>query len=140
MSTISSIRSIENKNDVHRGKDCMKKFYEFLREHATEIINFKKKKRKLLTKKQQDSYESAKICYICKEKFENKYLNDKKYRNVRDHCHYTGEYRDAAHSMCNLKYSVPKKIHIVFHNGSNYDYHFIIKELAEEFKKQFTCL
>ena len=44
------------------------------------------------------------------------------------------------HSICNLKYSVPKKIPIVFHNGSNYDYHFIIKELAEEFKKQFTCL
>ena len=33
-----------------------------------------------------------------------------------------------------------KKIPIVFQNGSNYDYHFIIKELAEEFKKQFTCL
>ena len=25
-------------------------------------------------------------------------------------------------------------------NGSNYDYHFIIKELTEEFKIQFTCL
>ena len=50
------------------------------------------------------------------------------------------EYRGAAHSICNLKYSVLKKIPIVFHNGSNYDYHFIIKELAEEFKKQFTCL
>ena len=35
---------------------------------------------------------------------------------------------------------MPRKIPIVFHNGSNYDYHFIIKELAEEFKKQFTCL
>ena len=35
---------------------------------------------------------------------------------------------------------MPKKISILFHNGSNYDYHFIIKELAEEFKKQFTCL
>ena len=44
------------------------------------------------------------------------------------------------HSICNLKYSVPEKVSIVFHNGSNYDYHFIIKELAEEFKKQFTCL
>ena len=28
----------------------------------------------------------------------------------------------------------------IFHNGSNYDYHFIIKEIAEEFKIQFTCL
>ena len=73
-------------------------------------------------------------------KFQNKYLNDKKYCKVRGHCHYTEEYRGAAHSNCNLKYSVPKKIPIVFHNGSNYDYHFIIKELAEKFKKQFTCL
>ena len=44
------------------------------------------------------------------------------------------------HSICNLKYSVPKKIPIVFHDGSKYDYHFIIKELAENFKKQYTCL
>ena len=35
---------------------------------------------------------------------------------------------------------MPKKIPVVSHNGSNYDYHFIIKELAEEFKKLFTCL
>ena len=33
-----------------------------------------------------------------------------------------------------------KKITVVFYNGSNYDYNFIIKELAEEFKKQFTSL
>ena len=44
------------------------------------------------------------------------------------------------HSICNLKHSVPKKIPIAFHNRSNYDYHFTIKVLAEEFKKQFTCL
>ena len=60
-------------------------------------------------------------------------MKDKKYRKVKDHCHYTGKYRGAAHSLCNLKYSVPKNISIVFHNGSNYDYHFIIKELAEKF-------
>ena len=33
-----------------------------------------------------------------------------------------------------------KKIPIVFHDESDYDYHFIIKELAEEFKRPFTCL
>ena len=46
-----------------------------------------------------------------------KYLKDKEYRKVRDHCHYTGEYIGAAHSICNLKYSVTKKNPIVFHNG-----------------------
>ena len=89
---------------------------------------------KLITKKQHISYENAKICYICKEKFENKCLKVKKYCKARDHCHYTGKYRGAAHSLCNLKYYVPKKIPIVFHNRSNYDYHFIIKELAKEYK------
>ena len=115
-------------------------YCEFLRERAMKIINFKKKKMKLLTKEQQESYENAKICFICKKKIENKYWKDKKYRKVRDHCHYAGEYRGAAHSICNLKYSVPKKIPIVFRNRSNYDYYFIIKKLAEEFKNQSTCL
>ena len=44
------------------------------------------------------------------------------------------------HSITNLKYRVPKKITIVFHNGSNYDYHCITKQLPEEPKEQFTCL
>ena len=67
-------------------------------------------------------------------------MKDKKYRKVRDHCHYTGEYRGAAYSICHLKYTVPTKISIAFHNGSNYDYHFIVKELTKDFEKQLTCL
>ena len=55
------------------------------------------------TKEQYESYENAKICYICKEKFEDKYAKDKKYHKVRDNCHYIGEYRGSAHSICNLK-------------------------------------
>ena len=54
--------------------------------------------------------ENEKICYTCKKKF----LNNKRYCKVRDHCHFTGEYRGAADSICNLKYSVPKKILIAF--------------------------
>ena len=44
------------------------------------------------------------------------------------------------HITCNLKYSMPREIYIASHNGSNYDYYFIIKELAEEVEGQFTCL
>ena len=43
MSTISSFRGIANKHGVYKGKDCMKKFCEYLREHAMKIINFLKK-------------------------------------------------------------------------------------------------
>ena len=61
------------------------------------------------------------------------------YRKVIDHCHYTGQYK-AAHSICNLKFDLPNEIPIVFHNGSNYDYHFIIKGLARKFEGQLECL
>ena len=61
-------------------------------------------------------------------------------QKVRDHCHYTGKYRGAAHSICNLRYKIPKEIPVVFHNGSTHDYHFIIKQLAKEFKGNFYCL
>ena len=39
-----------------------------------------------------------------------------------------------------MRYKVPKEIPVVFHNGSTYDYHFIIKELVKEFKGNFECL
>ena len=61
-------------------------------------------------------------------------------QKVGDHCHYTGKYRAAAHSNCNLNYKIPKEIPVVFHNGSTYDYHFIIKQLARKFKGNFDCL
>ena len=44
MSTILLFRSIENKHDVYRGNDFLKKFFEFLRAHVIKIICFKKKK------------------------------------------------------------------------------------------------
>ena len=48
--------------------------------------------------------------------------------------------RGAARNICNLRHKTPKEIPIVFHNGSKYEYCFIIKELAEEFKGQFERL
>ena len=54
----------------------MKNFWESLRQHAMKIINFKKEKKKLLTKEQQKSFENSIICNICKEKTKNKYLKD----------------------------------------------------------------
>ena len=60
-------------------------------------------------------------------------MKDEKYGKVRDHCYYKGQYKGAAHSISNLKCSVPKKIPIVFYNGSNYGYHFIIKRFQNNF-------
>ena len=68
----------------------MKIFCEFIRGHAMKIINFKKKKMKLLIKEQHESHENAKICIFVKINLKKKYLKGKRYRKVTDHCHYTG--------------------------------------------------
>ena len=70
------------------------------------------------------------------DKDDENYTNRKK---VKDHSHYTGKFRGAAHSKCNLNYKVPKDIPIIIHNAS-YDTHFIINQLAEEFKGEINCI
>ena len=94
-----------------------------------------------MTKKK--SYEKQKVCYICKKEFLTDKNDAKQFKlkqKVRDHCHHTGKFRRAAHRICNLYYKILREIPVVFHNGSAYDYHFIIKQLAEEFKGEFKCL
>ena len=94
-----------------------------------------------LTCEKNTSYKEQEVCHICEEKFcmdkdDKDYINRKK---VKDHCHYTGKFRGAAHSKCNLNYKVPKDIPIIIHNAS-YDTHFIINQLAEEFKGELNCI
>ena len=50
------------------------------------------------------------------------------------------KFRGAAHSICNLRYKIPREIPVLFRNGSTYDYHFIVKQLAEDFQGEFKCL
>ena len=113
--THCSFDKSKNKLNYYRGKDCMKKFSKDLREHASKIIDYEKKKMIPLTTEEKIYHNKQKICYICKKYY-------------------------AAHNICNLRYKVPKEIPIVFHNGSIYDYHFIIKELVKEFEGNFECL
>ena len=110
-----------------------------LREHATKIINYEKKEMILLKKEEKNWHSMQKVCNIYKRIFSTSYKNTK-YHKVKDHCHYTGECRGVALDICNLRYKIPKEIPKLFHNGSTYDYDFIIKELAEEFEGEFECL
>ena len=96
-----------------------------------------------LTYEENELYEVQKVCYICKKIFSTD-KNDKNvfklYHKVRDHYHYTRQFRGAAHSICNLRYKTPNEIPVVFNNGSTYDYHFIINKLPKEFDGQVECL
>ena len=137
--THCSFDSTNNKLDYCRGKNCMKNFCLDLREHATKIINYEKKEMIPLTKEEEKNHNKQEVCHICKKGFGTNDSN-KKYHKVRDHCHYTGKYRGAAHEICNFRYKKPKEISVVFHNGSTYDYHFLINELAEAYEGEFECL
>ena len=122
---------------------ALKGFFSDLKELVRKIVNYKLKDMIPLTDNKNKFYEEQKKCYICKKEFcydKNEKKKFKLYQKVRDHCHYTGKFRGAAHSICNLNYKVPTEIPVKIHNGSTYDYHFTIKELAEEFKGQFQCL
>ena len=71
-------------------------------------------------KEEKERFDKETKCWICKEKF----TNDK----VRDHSHFTGRYRGAAHNSCNLKYRKPIFTPVVFHNLSGYDSHLFKKK------------
>ena len=135
--THCSFDKSKNKLNYYRGEDCMKKFCKDLRELATKIIDYEIKDMIPLTKEEEENYNNQNVCYICKKEFDT---SDKKHHKVRDHCHYTGKYRGTAHNICNVRYKIPKEIPIGFHNGSTYDYHFIIKELVKESDGNFECL
>ena len=93
-----------------------------------------------LTKEELKSHQDAKVYYICRKEILKKLSKSINYWKVRDHYHHMGKYRSAEHSICNSKFTVLNEIPVVFHNGSNYDYHFIIKQLVNKFVGQFQCL
>ena len=70
------------------------------------------------------------------DKDDKNYINKRK---VKDHCHYTGKFRGAAHRICNLNYNDQKEIPKIIHNAS-YDTHFILNQLAIEFKGELNCI
>ena len=141
---VCSFDSKEDKHSFYRGNDCIKKFCSELKELGTKVVNYEQKEMTPLTDDENRYYEEQKECYICRKAFcynKKQKKRFKLYKKVRDHCHFTGKFRGAVHSICNLHYKVPKEIPVKIHNGSKYDYHFIIKELAEEFKgEDFECL
>ena len=118
--TSCSFDKSENKQTYYSKRDCMERFCDDLKEHVTRIINYETKQMIALTEEEKQSYKNQQLCHICDKEFYTN--NNKEMRKVRDHCHYTGKYRGASHSKCNLNYKIVKEIPVLFHNGSVYDY------------------
>ena len=123
---------VTNRLKMYRGKDCVEKFVEYIEEEVKRLYaTFPQQPMTGLTDESKREHKAAEKCHICLKGF-----NDPKNKKVRDHCHYTGEYRGAAHNNCNLKYEIPDYIPIVFHNLSGYDAPLFIKELGKKFNKE----
>ena len=102
--------------------DVIDVFINWLEEDVKQIANLENKKM-IITAEEEEEFKQASNCWICR-----KLLNIED--RVRDHCHFTGRYRGAAHNKCNLKYSKPNNISVFFHNLTGYDSHLFIKKLG----------
>ena len=113
-------------------EDISKKFIKHVVKLTHQIYQeyYTKPKPLKLTSQEEKDFKSARYCHICDQKL----FGDKKTSKilkVRDHCHFTGEYRGAAHNDSNLKCKKTLFLPVIFHNLQGYDSHLFIKQLAE---------
>ena len=105
-------------------EDVAQIFVDMLEEEVKAIYKNHPPKKMIFTNKDVEVFEKAKCCWLCGGAFE---MGDEK---VRDHCHYTGKFRGAAHNICNLRFRRPKFTPVVFHNLANYDAHLFVRNLG----------
>ena len=122
----------ESEQTYYRGESTVATFCKEIRDIAQNLLNIEKKPMEKLSFEQHMAFNNAKYCQVFGKK--------KNHMNVRDHHHYTGKYRGAAHLICNLRYSTQIDIPVFFHNGTNYDFNLIINELAKEFRSEMRCI
>ena len=109
----------------YRGLHCVSKFCTHIISEVSRLCKSHPEVPMIsLTNSQMKEHNRSEKCHICFKRFTDKD------RKVRDNCHYTGLYRGAAHSSCNLQYKIPNHIPVIFHNLAGYDAHLFIKELS----------
>ena len=106
-------------------EDVAQIFVNKLEQEVKSIYNDHPPKKMIFTKEDYDIYEKSTSCWICNGAF-----TDDSDVKVRDHCHYTGKFRGAAHQSCNVKFRRPKFTPVIFHNLAGYDTHLFIKNLG----------
>ena len=108
-------------------------FVNTLEDNIKQIYNkFKFQKKMIFTEKESELYNATTDCHICGGE-----LGEDR---VRDHCHFSGKFRGAAHNKFNLNYKAPKFIPVVFHNLSGYDGHLFIKKLKGNNGEKIKCI
>ena len=85
---------------TYRGSSTVKTFCNDVRNITQNLITNEEKPLKKLSNEKQTAHDNAQFCHICKKVL----ANNKEHKKVRDHDHYTGKCRGAAHMICNMRY------------------------------------
>ena len=126
---ISTFNELQKPFKKRTGADCVQWFINKIKKLSKNCLEFLfDEKRLIMTEEDDVKHEAASECYICSRPFDEQKT---KLRKVRDHDHYTGKYRGAAHSMCNLALRRTYKIPVFFHNFRGYDAHLISQAMGD---------
>ncbi|XP_053214141.1 uncharacterized protein LOC128397439 [Panonychus citri] len=124
---------VNYKNEItnyrsYRGEKCGYHFLKTLISDVKTLLSLIAERERDFYMSEEDTknFEITDVCHIC-----NKEIIKGEVK-VRDHDHFTGKYRGAAHSPCNLKMATPNYIPVVFHNLKNFDSHIILKAIEKE--------
>ena len=123
--TVSMVDEVEFSPVLFRGKNVAKEFVKQLVSHVKDLHNKYGKKRIVWKDGERNAFEPAEVCWLCGGELSQ--------RKVADHCHFTGKFRGAAHSGCNLLARKPKFTPVFFHNLAGYDAHLFVKNLGKQF-------
>ena len=129
INSVDQFNCIEVKNAVYKFLEAMLEEVDYCEKTKNEHFNQPMD----LTNKDEENFQAATKCHICKKGFSEE---DKR---VRDHCHVTGKYRGAAHNECNRNFRLTHKIPVIFHNLRGYDSHFIMQEIGK-FEKDIKVI
>ena len=116
----------------YRGENAVSKFMEQMLQEVRYCKGFKNNhfnKDMIMTEADKKDFNTADKCHICNKKYSEKDIR------VRDHCHFTANYRGSAHQDCNINYRITDKIPVIFHNLRGYDSHFIMQQIGKIAKK-----
>ena len=124
------------KRETYRGADAGKVFLERIIKEEKRILKLMEDdKDMIMTPDDHTDFSESTLCHICEEAFveikDGLQIPSLKGDKVRDHCHFTGRYRGAAHNGCNLLYRKIKDIPVFFHNLGGYDGHIIFQNLCK---------
>ena len=131
---VSALDEPQREVVCYRGDNVVEHFFDDMIKESDYLLECLKINIPMIfTEEDEQLHKATNTCFICQE---HMVPNDK----VRDHCHFTGKYRGAAHFKCNLAFEHPKSIPVFLHNVEGYNSHLLMQHLGKYKKMRLSCI